>query len=117
MKNHGRWSLKTGKVKDTQSVNISPDNYISEKDRTIITVTKGGIYQISLGFYSNKEPNVQIIVNAEKIISANNNYNNNGNKNMTGLSLIDFIILQDNSKITVSYNGKERFGFIGLKKL
>ena len=64
------------------------------------------------------------------IISANNNYNNNGNKNnnyntnnnkkikkMTGLSLIDFIILQDNSKIAVTYNGEEGFGFIRLKKL
>ncbi len=133
----GRWLWKTGKVKggytvpwDTQSVNTSPDNYIWEKDKTIITVTKGGIYQVSLGFYSNKKPNVQIIVNSEMIISANNNYNNNGNKNnnyntnnnkkikkMTGLSLIDFIILQDNSKIAVTYNGEEGFGFIGLKKL
>ena len=133
----GRWLWKTGKVKggytvpwDTQSVNTSPDNYIWEKDKTIITVTKGGIYQVSLGFYSNKKPNVQIIVNSEMIINANNNYNNNGNKNnnyntnnnkkikkMTGLSLIDFIILQDNSKIAVTYNGEEGFGFIGLKKL
>ena len=133
----GRWLWKTGKVKggytvpwDTQSVNTSPDNYIWEKDKTIITVNKGGIYQVSLGFYSNKKPNVQIIVNSEMIISANNNYNNNGNKNnnyntnnnkkikkMTGLSLIDFIILQDNSKIAVTYNGEEGFGFIGLKKL
>ena len=133
----GRWLWKTGKVKggytvpwDTQSVNTSPDNYIWEKDKTIITVTKGEIYQVSLGFYSNKKPNVQIIVNSEMIISANNNYNNNGNKNnnyntnnnkkikkMTGLSLIDFIILQDNSKIAVTYNGEEGFGFIGLKKL
>ena len=36
---------------------------------------------------------------------------------MTGLSLLDFIILQDNSKIAVTYNGEEGFGFIGLKKL
>ena len=132
----GRWLWKTGKVKggytvpwDTQSVNTSPDNYIWEKDKTIITVTKGGIYQVILGFYSNKKPTIQIIVNSEMIINANNNFNNNVNKNnnfntnnkkvkkMTGLSLIDFIILQDNSKIAVTYNGEEGFGFIGLKKL
>ena len=131
----GRWLWKTGKTKggyavpwDTQSVNTSPDNYIWEKDKTIITVIKGGIYQVSLGFYSNKKPTVQIIVNSEMAITANsNNINTNGNKNnnvnnkktkkMTGLSLIDFIILQDNSKIAVTYNGEEGFGFIGLKKL
>ena len=130
----GRWLWKTGKIKggytipwDTQSINTSPDNYIWEKDKTIITVVKGGIYQVSLGFYANKKPIVQIIVNSEMVIGANNNHNNknnnNGNSNnrktkkMTGLSLIDFIILQDNSKIAVTYNGEEGFGFIGLKKL
>ena len=133
----GRWLWKTGKIKggyavpwDTQSINTSPDNYIWEKDKTIITVIKGGIYQVSLGFYANKRPAVQIIINSEMVISANNsNNNNNGNKNsntfngnkkikkMTGLSLIDFIILQDNSKIAVTYNGEEGYGFISLKKL
>ena len=134
----GRWLWKTGKIKggyaipwDTQSINTSPDNYIWEKDKTIITVIKGGIYQVSIGFYANKRPSVQIIINSEMVISANNSNNNNGNKNsnsntfngnkkvkkMTGLSLIDFIILQDNSKIAVTYNGEEGFGFICLKKL
>ena len=130
----GRWLWKTGKIKggyaipwDTQSVNTSPDNYIWEKDKTIITVIKGGLYQISLGFYANKKPIVQIVVNSDMVINANNNNINrnknnniNGNKNvkkMAGLSLIDFIILQDNSKIAVTYNGEEGFGFIGLKKL
>ena len=133
----GRWLWKSGRVKggytipwDTQSVNTSPDNYIWEKDKTIITVIKGGVYQVCLGFYANKKPIVQIIVNSEMIISANSNNvngkNNNLNnsmtnnkkiKKMTGISLIDFIILQDNSKIAVTYNGEEGFGFIGLKKL
>ena len=132
----GRWLWKSGKIKggyavpwDTQSVNTAPDNYIWEKDKTIITVVNGGIYQVSLGFYANKKPSVQIIVNSEMAISANNfnngknngsNSNNSNNKKMkkmTGLSLIDFIILQDNSKIAVTYNGEEGFGFIGLKKL
>ena len=110
-------------------MNTAPDNYIWEKDKTMITVVKGGIYQVSLGFYANKKPNVQIIVNTEMVISANsgnnsgnknngmNQNNNKKNKKMTGLSLIDFIILQDNSKIAVTYNGEEGFGFIGLKKL
>ena len=128
----GRWLWKTGKIKggyaipwDTQSVNTSPDNFIWEKDKTIITVIQGGIYQVSLGFYSNKRPNVQIIVNSEMIISTNNNNSNNSKNNsninnkklkkMTGLSLIDFIILQDNSKIAVTYSGEEGFGFLGGK--
>ena len=134
----GRWLWKSGKIKggyavpwDTQSVNTAPDNYIWEKEKTIITVVNGGIYQVSLGFYANKKPSVQIIVNSEMAITVNNsNFNigkNNGSniinsnnkkiKKMTGLSLLDFIILQDNSKIAVTYNGEEGFGFIGLKKL
>ena len=127
----GRWLWKSGKMKgtytipwDTQTVNTAPDNFIWEKDKNIINVVKGGIYEICLGFYSNKKPIVQIIVNSEMSLGINNSNNNiNGVKNsgklkkLNSSSLIDFIVLQDNSKIAVTYNGDEGFGFLGLKKL
>ena len=128
----GRWLWKSGKIKggftipwDTQKVNTAPDNYIWEKDKTVISIVNGGIYEIILGFYfnsNNKKPQVQIIINNDNVINVNNHYNNylnnkNNNKKNNSISYIDFIILKDNSKIAVTFNGEEGFGFLGLKKL
>ena len=125
----GRWLWKSGKTKggysipwDTQKINTAPDNYIWEKDKTIINIINGGIYQINLGlYYSNMKPQVQIIINNDNIITINNNnyLNNKGknNKKMNSITYIDFIILQDNSKIAITFNGEEGLGFLGLKKL
>ena len=130
----GRWLWKSGKIKggytipwETQSVNTAPDNYIWEKDKSVINVVKGGIYQISMGFYSSKKPQLQILINTDIVINLNNanywNKNSNGSNNnknikkMMGLSFNEFFILQDNSKIAVTFNGEDGFGFLGLKKL
>ena len=127
----GRWLWKTGKMKggftipwDTQKINTAPDNYIWEKDKSVINVINGGIYQINLGFYfsnftgfANKKPQVQIIINSENAINVNSNNKINNNKKMNSLSFSDFVILKDDSKIVVTFNGEEGLGFIGLKKL
>ena len=139
----GRWLWKSNKNKnklaipwDIQSVNTAPDNYIWEKSGVNIIVINGGIYQVSLGLYFNSNINkkiqVQIIVNSDNVINVKNNnfnnlnnnnndyYNNNkGNnlKKMNSVSYNDFVLLKDNSKIIVTFNGEEGFGFIGLKKL
>ena len=121
----GRWLWKTGKIKsgfiipwDTQKINTAPDNYIWEKNNSVINIINGGIYQINLGFYFsnniNKRPQVQIIINSENVVNVNNKINN---KKMNSISFSDFIILKDNSKISVTFNGEEGLGFIGLKKL
>ena len=107
---------------DTQSINTAPDNYLWEKDKPGINVINGGIYQVSLGLYfSNKKPQVQIIINNENAINVKNNINdiNKGNtlRKINSISYIDFILLKDNSKIMVTFNGEEGFGFFGLKKL
>ena len=138
----GRWLWKSSKNKnklaipwDIQSVNTAPDNYIWEKSGINIIVINGGIYQVSLGLYFNSNINkkiqVQIIVNSDNVINVKNNnfnnlnnnnndyYNNKGNnlKKMNSVSYNDFVLLKDNSKIIVTFNGEEGFGFIGLKKL
>ena len=121
----GRWLWKTGKIKsgfiipwDTQKINTAPDNYIWEKNNSVINIINGGIYQINLGFYFsnniNKKPQVQIIINSENVLNVNNKINN---KKMNSISFSDFIILKDNSKISVTFNGEEGLGFIGLKRL
>ena len=138
----GRWLWKSSKNKnklaipwDIQSVNTAPDNYIWEKSGINIIVINGGIYQVSLGLYFNSNINkkiqVQIIVNSDNVINVkNNNLNNSNNNNdyysnnkgnnlkkMNSVSYNDFVLLKDNSKIIVTFNGEEGFGFIGLKKL
>ena len=137
----GRWLWKSSKNKnklaipwDIQSVNTAPDNYIWEKSGINIIVINGGIYQVSLGLYFNSNINkkiqVQIIVNSDNVINVKNNnlnnlnnnndyYSNKGNnlKKMNSVSYNDFVLLKDNSKIIVTFNGEEGFGFIGLKKL
>ena len=128
----GRWNWKSGEKKnnyiipwENQSVNTSPDNYIWEKDRTFILVSEEGFYELNLGFYSEKTPTIQVLVNGEIII---NNQNNNtiskkviGNigekNNIIGLSVIEFISLKKGSKISVLFYGAKGNGFIGLKKL
>ena len=136
--NIGRWLWKSGKIKNNLSVpweiqiiNTSPDNFIWEKDKTIININEGGLYEINIGFYADKKPMVQIMVNGEVIISAINSnsfviHQSSGGRmkgsgktsfgNVTGLTMVDFIILPDKAKLSITYTGEEGIGFLGLKK-
>ena len=128
----GRWLWKSGINKnnylipwESQSVNTSPDNFIWEKDKTFIMVNEEGLYELNFGFYSDKRPNIQIIVNGEIIINSQNNntlnkkiIGKNGEvNNIIGLSIIEFIMVKKQSKISVLFYGGKGNGFIGLKKL
>ena len=137
--NLGRWLWKSGKVKNNlgvpweiQVINTSPDNFKWEKDKSVITINEGGLYEINLGFYADKKPMIQIMVNGEVIVNAINSNSfakqqSVGGKmkgiektsfgNVTGLTLVDFIILPDKAKLSISYTGEEGIGFLGLKKL
>ena len=135
----GRWLWKSGKVKNNlsipweiQIINTSNENFLWEKDRTFIGIKEGGLYEIKMGFFADKKPMIQILVNGEVIISAINSnsyviHQSPGGRmkgtgktsfgNVTGLSLIDFILLPDNAKVSISYTGEKGIGFLGLKKL
>lgn len=74
-----RWTWKSGLVKngyavpwEIQTVNTAPDNFLWEKEKTSVMVVAAGLYEISMGFYSDKKPTVQILVNGEPILSAVN---------------------------------------------
>ena len=129
---------------DIQSINTYPDNYILENDKSILLIKQGGIYEIIFGFYGyNKKPNIQILVNNEIILSNSNKNNkslyengghslhmtntgfyksnkniaiNGGFRNITGITLIDYIYLENNSKLSVFYNGDTARGFLSIKK-
>ena len=137
--NIGRWLWKSGKVKNNLSVpweiqiiNTSNDNFLWEKDKSFIGVNEGGLYEIKLGFFADKKPMVQILVNGEVVISAINSnsyviHQSSGGRmkgtgktsfgNVTGLTMIDFILLPDNAKLSIAYTGEKGIGFLGLKKL
>ena len=130
---------------DIQSINTYPDNYILENDKSILLIKQGGIYEIIFGFYGyNKKPNIQILVNNEIILSNSNKNNkslyengghslhmtntgfyksnkniaiNGGFRNSTGITLIDYIYLENNSKLSVFYNGDVARGFLSIKKI
>ena len=130
---------------DIQSLNTYPDNYILENEKSILLIKQGGIYQIIFGFYGyNKKPNIQVLVNNEVIISNSNknsksfvengchslyvtnagfyksNKNialNGGFRNITGITLIDYIYLENNSKLSLFYSGDVAKGFLCIKKI
>ena len=128
----GRWMWKSGNIKnnylipwESQTVNTSPDNFIWEKEKTFILIKEEGLYELNLGFYSEKRPSIQVVVNGEIIINSQNN--NVVNKKIMGksgdvnslkaLSIIEFIMVKKESKISVILYGGKGSGFIGLKKL
>jgi hypothetical protein len=74
-----RWTWKSGKVKngyavpwEVQTVNTAPDNFLWEKDKTSVLTVSAGLYEISMGFYADKKPTIQVLVNGEPILSAVN---------------------------------------------
>jgi len=134
-----RWIWKSGQVKngyaipwEIQTVNTAPDNYLWEKEKTSIMVVSPGLYEITMGFYSNKKPTVQLLINGEPVLSAVNssayvlhhssgklkNVGKHSGGNITGLTMIDFIAIPERARVSLSYSGEEGAeGFLGLKKL
>ena len=128
----GRWMWKGGNIKnnyiipwESQLVNTFPDNFIWEKDKNFILVNEDGLYELNIGFFSDKKPSIQVLVNGEIIINSQKNNTMNkkvlgktGESNdMLGLSIIEFVMLKKESKISVLFYGGKGNGFIGLKKL
>ena len=123
-----RWLWKSGKVKngyaipwETQNVNTAPDNFIWDKDKTYIICMSPGLYKLDVGFFCDKKPGVQVMVNGEVAISnlSNTTGSVRGKKigNITGITISEFLLLSEKSKISVSYSGEEgALGFMGIKK-
>ena len=130
---------------DIQEINTFPDNYILENEKSVLLIKQKGIYEIIFGFYGyNKKPNIQILVNNDVIISNSNKNNktlyengnsvlkttnseffkgnrnmaiNGGFRNATGITFIDYINIENNSKLSVFYNGDTARGFLSIKKI
>lgn len=74
-----RWTWKSGVVRngyaipwEQQLINTAPENFLWEKDKTSVMVVNPGLYQLIMGFFADKKPTVQVLVNGEPILSAVN---------------------------------------------
>ena len=142
----GKWVWLSGEKKNNfgipweiQIINTSPENYIWEKNTSTIKVIEKGIYLISLAFFVREKPEIQVLINGDVIISqinsnpflikSENNINienleekKDGNiilkdNCITGITLNDFLSLDEKSTITINYNGNKNVkGFLSLKK-
>ena len=70
-----RWVLEnkrtlTGNVLwDMEKINTCPDNFFWEAGAESISVVKEGCYEVSLGFFAERPPFVQIVVNEQVVYS------------------------------------------------
>ena len=123
----GRWLWKSGEIKtasipwEVQSINTCPENYIWEKDKTIILALTPGLYHIQYGVFSKKKCSLQLLVNGEIIISDANSqgkvFGKHSSGNIVGYTYSDFLSLPSRARISIAYTGDSSEGFIGLKKL
>ena len=126
---------------EEQIVNTLPENFIWEKDDICIKVKKKGIYLISLGFFVEEKPTVQVMINGESVLSQVNsnafivrqdnskefNLNSlgkiedkeqNGYNCITGLTMNEFLCLGNMSKIVISYSGSNAVkGIMSIKQI
>ena len=135
-----RWLWKSGELLngfaipwEIQTINTCPENFLWDEDKSTVLTVAPGLYEINFGFFSSKQPTVQVLVNGEPILSAVNTssyviHHSSGklkpsgkthpDGNLTGLTMIDFIALPARARVTLSYKGENRCeGFLGLRKL
>ena len=130
---------------EIQIMNTSPENFIWEKNSINIKIMEKGIYLISLSFFVKEKPEIQILINGEVVINQIqgghfliknennliendiNNLNLDDNKMninsikencIPGITLNNFLSLDDKSRISITYNGNNNVkGFLSLKKV
>ena len=126
---------------EEQIINTMPENIIWEKNDICITIKKKGIYLISLGFFVEEKPTIQVMINGESVLSQVNsnafivrqdnskelNLKNfgkledseeNGYNCITGLTMNEFLCLGNMSKIVISYSGSNSVkGMMSIKQI
>ena len=135
----GRWIWKSGEVRvgnavpwEVQTVNTYPDNFLWEREKTVIVAVAPGLYEINFGFFAGRKPTVQLLVNGEVVLSAMNSASyvvhhssgrlrstgSHSSGNVAGLTLVDFLALPARARISITYTGDaDAEGFLSLRKL
>jgi len=72
----GRWIWKSGDLHqqnhvpwEVQAINTCPDNFLWEMNKSSIICVAPGLYQLALGFFSKKEPTIQLFLNGEPLLT------------------------------------------------
>ena len=123
---------------DEQIINTMPENVVWEKDEISITIKNKGIYLISLGFFVDEKPTVQVMINGENVLSQVNSnafivrqenskefnlgkldvQEDNENNSITGLTMNEFLCLGSMAKIVISYSGSNSVkGMMSIKQV
>ncbi len=93
-----------------------------------------GLYELSFGFYSKKQPTIQVHLNGEPLMSVNKsqfvsdstgkenkqiqNIGKHSAGNVTGLTMLDFVALPARARISLTFSGEGHGeGFFSLRKL
>lgn len=106
---------------EVQVVNTLPDNFIWEKDKTVITVGAPGLYEVNFGFYQRNKAEVDLIVNNESILllgDGDQKTVQHSQGNLVGITYKDYLVLPARARISIGYKGEYGGeGFVGLKRL
>ena len=123
---------------EEQIINTMPENALWEKNDINITIKKKGIYLLSLGFFVEEKPTVQVMINGESVLSQVNsnafivrqdnsktfnlgkseNREENGYNCTTGLTMNEFLCLGNMAKIVISYSGSNSVkGMMSIKQV
>ena len=127
---------------EKQLINAMPENFIWKKDEICIMVKEKGIYLLTLAFFVKEKPTIQVIINGESVLSQvnsnafivrqekSNEFTNinfgfmkeeeKGNlyNCITGITMNEFLYLENISKIIISYSGSDAVkGMMILKKI
>ena len=135
----GRWIWKTGAVGanmlvpwNVQAANSAPNQLLWSRNGSQIVVQTPGLYEISMGFFTERDPSVQLFVNGEVALAykAPSSESSRAAKsrvvrrgrhssgNVTGWTHLDFIALPRQARLSVVYDGEPNAqGFMGLQKL
>ena len=74
-----RWLWKSGELQngfaipwEIQTINTCPENFLWDEDKSMVLTVAPGLYEVNFGFFSAKQPTIQVLVNGEPILSAVN---------------------------------------------
>lgn len=124
----GRWLWKSGSLKknhfipwEVQSINTNPGLFLWEQDRIYIGIEDSGIYELTIGVYSEDSPSLQLILNGDPVLTKTGDSQTiikHSNKTISVISIIEFLCIPKKTRISISYSGESRGeGFMGLRKL
>ena len=127
----GRWLWQTnrsGPVKLKESVNTAQILY-EQEDESVIRVTKRGLFELQFACFmigdSPQQSTVVILVDGEPILSNQSlplkSHSTTKSSNISSLrkgwSIVEFLLLEPGSEISVHFSGERARGFLGLRNL